>query len=446
MKNQSAVAGLGLLLCFLVSTPGASNLTLKKAQELMLFRNFDMVIANQEYCNRSFEEAEAKAVWYPSLDVVGNYNYQSEKNTISLPSSFFPAGSPLAGLAGQNAPLGTNYRTEAGFDVSWPLTTAFVNTYNVRYRHLALTAKEAQNLGLKNQLSFKLGAMFLQWNMLFQQVDVYNTLVTQFAELSQQTENLKAGGVASSSKVLDVKARLAQAKADLVSAQNQSDSLKLELLNFMQCSDSAFEPDNYSFSGDSAAISSIDTMTLNSLRPELIAMDLGIEQLSVLQTVISGQKYPNLVAVAGYRYANPGLAMGSDKFMSYGQAGLQLRWNLFDGGKVSSQHRKTGEQIDIARNQRQQLVDTWNNAVKNAKLLVVRARRQSEAADASLAAAEALATDAKNNLAAGVATQADVLNALTARSRAALAVKQAGFMKNLAILQLYFAAGKELRF
>jgi outer membrane protein TolC len=442
MKNHGAGLVFCLLLFGLVSFSQASNLTLKMAQELMLFRNSDLVIANEEYCKKSFEEEEAKAMWYPSLDVIGNYNYLSEKNSITLSSS-----SPLAGLMGQNAiPLGTNYKTEAGFDVSWPLTTAFVNIYNIRYRHLALTAKEAQNQGLKNQFSFRLGAMFLQWNMLFQQEDVYNTLVTQLAELSKQTENLKAGGLASSSKVLDVKARLAGAKADLVSAQNQCDSLKLEMLNFIQCQDSAFDPEDYSFPIDSVALSSIDTVKLNTLRPELMAIDLGIDQLSVLQSIISGQKYPNLVAIAGYRYANPGLAMGSDKFMSYAQAGLQLRWNLFDGGKVSSQHRQTGQQIEIAQRQRQQLIDTWNNAVKNAKLMVVRAQRQSEAADASLAAAEALAKDARNNLAAGVATQADVLNALTARSRAALAVKQAAFMKNMAMLQLYFASGKELKF
>jgi outer membrane protein TolC len=433
-----------LVLAGMVGPTDASELSLKKAQEFLLFRNFDLVIANQEYCKKSYEESEAKSVWYPSFDIVGNYNYFTEKNSITFPQ--FPATSPLADLSDKNLSMGSNAKAEAGFDLSWPLTTAFVNLYNVRYRHLAVSAKGAQNQGLKNQLSFRLGAMFLQWNLSFQQAEVYNALVAQLAELSLQTENLRAGGLASNSKVLDVKARLAGAKADLVTAQNQSDSLKLELLNFIQCQDSAFVPDDYSFPIDSVALSSIDTVRLNTVRPELLAIDLGIEQLSVFQRIISGQKYPNLVAVAGFRYANPGLAMGSDKFMSYGQAGLQLKWNLFDGGKVSSQHRETGQQIEIAEKQRRQLIDTWNNAIKNAKLLVTRAQRQAEAADASLAAAEALANDAKNNLNAGVGTQADVLNALTARSRAALAVRQAGFMKNLAVLQLYFAAGKELKF
>jgi outer membrane protein TolC len=434
-----------LLLNCLGSSASASQLNLKKAQELLLFRNSEIVIANGDYCKKSFEESEAKALWYPSLDVVGSYAHLTDSQSTTMPTSKF---NPLAApgtTTSFNIPNSLN-KTEIGADLAYPITTALVNIYSVRYRHFALAAKEMQTSGLKNQLSFRLGAMFLQWNMSFKQVDVYNTLVAQLAELSKQTENLKTGGLASASKVLDVKARLAGARADLVTAENQCDSIKLELLNLIQCQDSVFEPSDYSFPVDSTSLASLDTVKLNTARPELMAIEIGIDQLSVFQRIISGQKYPNLVAFAGYRYANPGIAMGSDKFMSYGQAGLQLKWNLFDGGKVSSQHRQTGQQIEIVQMQRQQLIDTWNNAVKNAKLQVIRAMRQSEAADASLEAAEALANDAKNNLAAGVATQADVLNALTARSRAALAVKQAGFMKNLAMLQLYFASGKELKF
>jgi outer membrane protein TolC len=445
MKNSGIILALFSAPFVLLCPAGASELTLKKAQEYLLFRNSDIDVANQEYCKKSFEEAEAKALWYPSLDIVGSYSHLTDSQSTTIPlSKLNPLATPGA-TTSFNIPNSLN-RTEIGADLTYPITTAFVNLFNVRYRHLALSAKEMQNTGLKNQLSFKLGALFLQWSMSFQQVDVYNTLVAQLAELAKQTENLRAGGLAAASKVLDVKARLAGAWADLVTAQNQCDSLKIEFLNLIQCQDSAFEPHDYSFTVDSAALADIDTIKLNAVRPELIALDLSMEQLSVFQRIISGQKYPNLIAFAGVRYGNPGLAMGADKFMGYGQAGLQLKWNLFDGGKVSSQHKETDQQTEIIRTQRRQLIDTWNNAIKNAKLLVTRAQRQAEAAEAALAAAEALANDAKNNLAAGVATQADVLNALTARSRAALAVKQAIFMKNLAVLQLHFAAGKELNF
>ena len=135
--------------------------------------------------------------------------------------------------------------------------------------------------------------------------------------------------------------------------------------------------------------------------------------------------------------------------MGYGQAGLQLKWStmsLFDWSAPSSQQKQVSYQIETAKYQKQQLIDAWSNAIKNAKLQVTRALRQREAARAALAAAEAVEKDAKNGLAAGAATQTDVLNALTARARADLSVRQAEFMKNLAILQLYFAAGREISF
>ncbi|HUI91170.1 MAG TPA: TolC family protein [Chitinivibrionales bacterium] len=423
------------------------SLSLRQAQESLLYNNLDIVAAYQDYCKKSFEEAEAKSGWWPSLDVVGSYDYFSERNSIKFPDNLpVPPASPLSALAGKSLTMGNYYRAEAGLDLSYPITSAFVNIFNVRYRHLGLQMKDAQNEGLKSQLSFKLGALYFLWSLSYGQAEVYQTLVTQLTEQAAQVKNLKTGGVASSSNVLDALARLASAKADLVTAQNQTDSLRLELVDFTQCKDSAPVPEEYSFDLDPAALMALDTVTLNDTRPELAAMDLGMNQLLALQDIIRGQKYPNLIAVAGYRYGNPGLRMGGTDFMGYAEAGLTLKWNLFDGFKVTNQRKQTAQQAEIIKYQKQQQIDAFNNAIKNAKLQITRAIRQQDAAQASLAAAEAVVTDAKNSLTAGIVTQTDYLNALTARARAALAVKQAAFMRNMAVLQLYFASGKELKF
>lgn len=442
MKRTGITA---LCLLFAAFVPAhSSGLSLREAQESLLSNNLDIVSAYQDYCKKSYEEAEAKAAWYPSLDVVGNYNYFTEKNSIDIPSGFFAPGSPA-----KEGALGANYRAEAGLDLSYPLTTALVNMYNVRYRRIGLKAKDAQNAGLKNQLSFRLGAMYFAWILSYGQVDVYQTLVRQLADLVTQARNLASGGMASSSKVLDAAARLASAQADLTSAQNQCDSLRYEIVNFTKCKDSAVSPLDYAFGIDSEAVAGLDTVCLNAARPELVAIDLLISQQSALSDIISGQKYPNLVASVGYRYANPGLRMGGTDFMGYGQAGLQLKWStlsLFDWSAPSSQQKQVAYQIETAKYQKQQMIDAWDNAIKNAKLQVTRAMRQRDAARAALAAAEAVEKDAKNGLAAGTATQTDVLNALTSRARADLSVRQAEFTKNLAILQLYFAAGREITF
>jgi outer membrane protein TolC len=434
-----------LLIAALVPAP-SFGLSLRQAQESLLNNNLDIVMAYQDYCKKSYEEAEAKAIWYPSLDVVGNYNYFTEKNSIEFPADLPP---PLSALGGKALAMGNYYRAEAGLDLSYPLTTALVNIYNVRYRRLGLRSKDAQTAGLKNQLSFRLGALYFAWALSYSQVEVHQTLVQQLTNQAAQARNLATGGLASSSKVLDALARLASEQADLVTAQNQSDSLRLELVNFTQCRDSALLPESYSFGLDSAAAASLDTVNLNTARPELAATDLFISQQAALSDIIGGQKYPNLVASVGYRYANPGLKMGGSDFMGYGQAGLQLKWSttsLFGWSGPSNQQKQTSYQIEIAKYQKQQMIDSWNNAIKNAKLQVTRAMRQHDAAQAALTAAEAVVADAKNGLAAGTITQTDYLNAITARARADLSVRQAAFMKNMAILQLYFAAGRELKF
>ena len=422
----------------------AFGLTLQQAQESLLHNNLDIIMAYQDYCKKSFDEAEAKAMWYPSLDVVGNYNYFTEQNSIDIPAGFFAPGQPE-----RTGYLGNNYRAEAGLDLSYPITAALVNIYNVNYRRLALRTKDAQNAGLKNQLSFRLGGLYFGWLLSYSQVEVHQALVTQLTDQVGQSKNLSKGGVESSSKVLDALARLASAQADLVTAQNQTDSLRLELVNFAQCKDSALSPEAYSFGLDSAAFTSLDTFMLNTARPELAATDLFIAQQSTLVDIIGGQKYPNLVASVGYRYANPGLKMGGTDFMGYGQAALQLKWSttsLLGWSAPSSQQKETSSQIEIAKYQKQQMIDSWNNSIKNAKLQVKRALRQHDAAAAALAAAEAVVTDAKNGLAAGTITQTDYLNAITLRAKADLSVRQAEFLRNMAILQLYFAAGKELEY
>jgi len=176
-------------------------------------------------------------------------------------------------------------------------------------------------------------------------------------------------------------------------------------------------------------------------------MDLAEDQLSVFLDILSGQKYPNLIWTAGYHYGRPELNMGNDpKYMGYAMTALQFKFNLYDGDKVASQKRQTQQQIEITRLQKKQLVNSFNNAVKSAKRDVVRARRQLHAAAVSLEATRALLNDAKNSLGAGVIDSVNYLGSLTDEAAAQCTVKQAQFLEKTALLKVYFATGKELKY
>jgi outer membrane protein TolC len=80
------------------------------------------------------------------------------------------------------------------------------------------------------------------------------------------------------------------------------------------------------------------------------------------------------------------------------------------------------------------------------RLQYARWEAQYAAAQSSREAAQAAAADVKRQLDAGVATDADWLEARNGEARAELAMEQARTMQRLARLQWEYAAGRELRF
>lgn len=411
-------------------------LTLQQAQTMMFAKNLDIAIANQEYCKKYYELSEAHSVWYPSLDASASYTGFTEKNSITMS---LPTGQSLKQTIASD-------RGELGIDLSYPVTAAFVNMYNVKYHDLAIKVKFAQNASLKNQLSFKLGTLFFQWDLSFSQKEVQKLLVSQFEATVDHLKTLEAGGISSHSKVLQAQARLENARVQLSASENASDSLGLELVNFIQSPDSAPTPETYAFHLDTSNTLSIDTVSLNTGRPELIAMDLSVSQLATFNDILLGQKYPNLVFDLGYRYGKPGLNLTGTDFMGYGVASAQLKFNIFDGFKVSSQRNQNQTQIDIVQFQKQQLISTFINNLKTTKQQLKWARNQEKSALVALEAAHAFAEDSKNSLSSGTATSLDYLDAVNGEAIAKLAVKQAQFMQNLAMLKLYYVAGKELKY
>jgi outer membrane protein len=422
----------------------ANSLTLRQAQEMMFGKNLDLAMARQEYCQKDYELSEAKSGWYPSIDASAAYSYQNKKNTITFPSQLT---SQLRGFPSGPQEMGTYDRSDLCVDLSYPVTAALVNRSNVRSRVIALKVKNAQDMALKNQLSFKLGLLYLTWDLSFSQMKIRQLVVSQFEATVAHLKNLYEGGMSSSSKILEAQAGLSNARVELVVQENKTDSLKLELNNFIQNSDTSIVPEAYDFNLDSVALKSIDTLSLNDLRPELIALDLSIDQMNEGLDILAGKKYPNLLLNAGYHYGKPELTMSNNpSFMGYAVASVQVKYNIFDGNKIKSQEQQTNQQIQIARDRKQQAVSDFTTAVKSAKMQFLRARKHRSTASLSLDAARAAVKDVKNSLDAGVMTTLDYQNALVAQQTAELSVKQADFFEKTALLKMYFAAGKELKY
>ena len=240
------------------------------------------------------------------------------------------------------------------------------------------------------------------------------------------------------------------AEVDLLASRNTRDSLGFELLDFLGSRDTTAFSAADELVPDSIVLPKPDwevSPTIEeSSRAETEVINHAVAQSQFGRQALLGQKYPQLYALAGYRYANPGLNLAEDAFMPYGLLGLQLKWNLFDGSKNRSQRKQLEVQTRVLEEQKRKLEGEWWKAQRLARVQYARWDTQFEAARASRDAAAASATDLQRQFEVGLATGLDWLEARNQAARAAMMMAQARTMQRLSLLQWRYAAGKEMRY
>jgi len=418
----------------------AETLTLADAQAQLFKNNLDILTAEVELRKANDDLAEAHCAWWPSLDASASYNYLTKKNALFINPSKL---NPMLPDSVTEMTLGANDRAEFGLDLTYPFFTGFSRYFAVTGGKEAMAAKQAALDAVKNHVSLALGLLYFQWELSYKQADLRKTLVDQLATYARQVAAQREAGVALQSKLLDARARLQLARVDLVIAEDQTDSLRRELMSFILSKDRSIVP-------DTAAGAALDTLpipkSVQTGRPELIALDHAGAQIDEMRKALRYRHFPSLFGMAGLRYGRPGLNMGRDQYMGYGLLGLQLKWNLFDGFKTKAQGALLQRRLDLIDIERTRQIETIERTFERAKRQVNDAAERLAACEAAREAAGALTGDLKNSLAAGTATNADYLNALANQAQAELLVEHAKTAKKTALLRMWFAAGKTIKY
>jgi outer membrane protein len=412
----------------------AEPMTLHEAYDRLFNNNLDIMVAQAELRKVEAELTETKSAWWPSVDVNGSYLYFSEKNSIK----FSLLGREI------DTTIGTNDRAEIGLDLSYPLFTGFSRYYADHIKQQSVASKKAQLEGVINRITLTLGVLYLQWDLSYKQADLRRALVEQLETYTRQVTAMREAGTALQSKQLEAQARLQLARVDLAAAEDQSDSLRRELMSFILCKNNEIVPDSSGTAFDTLPIP--EQAVIDTLRPELVMLARLGDQIDLARRQLKFRHFPTIVGVIGGRYGKPGLAMGSDEYSGYGLAGLQLKWNLFDGLKVRSQYTQLDCQLELVDIERTRQIETLERTFAIAREQINNAANRLVATEESREAARALAEDLKNTLAAGMVTTADYLNALVNLAQAELMVEQAKTAKKIAMLKMLYAMGKEIKY
>jgi outer membrane protein TolC len=201
---------------------------------------------------------------------------------------------------------------------------------------------------------------------------------------------------------------------------------------------------------DTAGLTALDTQpipkTVKAERPEIVALDHAIVQIEKMREALRYRHFPSVFGTAGLRYGRPGLYLGFDRYMGWGLLGVQVKWNLFDGFMTQVQGAQMQRQIDFIDIERTRRLEMIARTFELAKRQVNSTAERLSACESAREAARALTADLRNSLAAGTVTAADYLDALVKQAQAELLVEQAKTAKKAAVLRMWYAAGKTIKY
>jgi outer membrane protein TolC len=451
----------------------AAALSLVEAQRILLRDNADLSVMRLETEQAEARIRESRASWMPGVDAFGSYAFTSETPRLSLELPFPPPGGTSIDRS-----LGDHDKVEFGIDATLPIFTGFARTHALAARQAEARAQEARILAARNQLSLRLAALFYAWQLADAQAAFLGRTAEHARRIQAQLAGFVRAGTAVRSRALAAEARAKAAEVERLAAESARDSLALEVLDFLGTglasgagtdsvtarlpetgADHADVPPDPAVPVDFRLLPDTSDpprpdwermaahpRPADGSRPEELALEEGMRTARLNARALAGQRLPQLHGMAGFRYANPGLDLAGDGFMAYGLAGLQLRWNLFDGLRNRQQRRHLEIQERILAEQGRKLRSGWVKSMRTARLLHARGAAQLDAAKASLEAARAAAADLERQLELGLATEVELLEARNNEARAEWAIEQARTLQKLAVLQWRHAAGKELRF
>jgi outer membrane protein TolC len=241
--------------------------------------------------------------------------------------------------------------------------------------------------------------------------------------------------------VTRARAQLAATRAALIASRNARDHAHLDLLRSLSLplgTDVALT-DSLSPAATGEAVPDEPTLVAQALRnrPDLIAEEQRIQAAKQGVSAIKAERLPSLGLIAddGVIGKTGGKLLGTYTW------GLQVTLPIFDGFKREARVQEQESAVKEAEIRRRDLEQQAQVDVRGALLDLANAREQVDAAAERLRLAEQEVTQARDRFNAGVAGNADVVNASLALTASRTLVNDAETAYELARVSLAHAVG-----
>jgi len=339
-----------------------------------------------------------------------------------------------------------NYRTR--LDLQWPIYNGGRTDALERAARAEASASAADVAAARADLRLEVARAF--WSLVTARATerVLEQGVTRAQANVRDVRERFGVGLIPPNEVASAEAQESRQRMLLIEARNQRDLSSSELARLVGLDVLGPALDPAADLESPAGAAAPDTRTLvtqaRAARPERLALDRRVAATEEQFAAARAGGLPTVAIVSGFDYArpNPRIFPRADRWDDSWDAGVNVAWNLWDGGRTRAEVAQAGSMVTAARQRLQEFDSVVALEVRQRQLEIDSGRAAIAAAgDAVRAASEARRVVAERYQ-AGVATQTEVLDADVALLQAELDRTRAQAGVRLAEARLARALGQ----
>jgi outer membrane protein TolC len=342
-----------IFLCALPLFAGIENLHLKEAIEMLKKKNLELKISHFNAQMKRYEAEVAKGYNYGKVDLsvmgmrsndAGNvfgFKLQSREadfGDFGFSEFLTPLGQAIAGAANQdmsglldiqpndlNYPEARNhYQTKISYML--PLYTGGKLTEYGRITESLYRMSQFDTQKLLNEKIFQTKKVFYDISLVENYIDNLSKIIHNISHLESIVRTMKNEGYAKDIDILEVEARMAEAKSMFNQAKLNRE-LAYQFLSFLLNQ----EVTSIKKVNDMAPMPHVDSNEVQANNIDIQKALLGLEITKMALNVEKSNFFPTIGAFAEYGSADDKLWNDFREKDSY-TLGVQLKWNIFSGG------------------------------------------------------------------------------------------------------------------
>ena len=431
MMIQRILCWLSFLLLPLIAQ---QELTLSESWQIALQNNLTLQQQQKVIEQAAKEWQIQKSQLLPTLTASGSYKYVSELARLQLPF-------PVPGVKEIEAGVRNQYDLSLVFQQ--PLFTGFRTINMIKSARQQYLAQQLQETVVRNRLLFQIGQLFysIQLNLLQQKVLMES--ISRTDNHLQQVRNFYLTGQAPAFDTLQVFNRKLQQENQLQQVKNTFTILTSQFRHLLN-TEQPVKAAPLSIETVNPTLAPLDEYLnrAQQYRPELQQFRAVQEGQRFRKNALRSAYYPQVVAMASYHYARPGVDFFRGEWMDYYTVGVGVKWNLWnwkrDQRKVE-QVQVELQRLDLQHRQilqdiRQQVIEAYQYLKNTAQQIQLQQRLVAQERERYRIVQEQYAQGQASNL--------DLDNAETALTEAELGLQEASIQWYRYSLQLDFATGE----